>query len=265
MAGKSQFPLLFARAARDKGYRVFALAHEGETLPELGDLVEELLWVKIGQLQKMIDFFKERGVVEAALAGGLTKENMFVNFQPDARALSVAARLTELNDDTVLRAMAEEFEKDGVAIRPSTLYTPELLVPEGVLTRRAPTAAEWADIELGWRVAKTLGTLDVGQLVVIRDRAVLALEAMDGSDETIRRGGRLGREKTVVVKVCKPNQDFRFDLPSVGLGTIEVMKEVRAAVLAVEAGRTLIFDREEMIGAADRAGMAVVARGGGLE
>jgi DUF1009 family protein len=225
------------------------------------DLVAEMQWVKIGRLQEIIDFFKDRNVTEAVMAGGLTKENMFRNFEPDERALALVARLTELNDDHVLRAMADEFETEGIVIRPSTTYTPELLAHEGVLTERAPTDAEQADIALGWRVAKTLGELDVGQLVIVRDRAVLALEAIDGSDATIRRGGALGKENTVVVKVCKPKQDLRFDLPSVGKDTIKVMREVKASVLAVEAGKTLIFDRQEMIRSADEAGIAVVALG----
>jgi DUF1009 family protein len=236
------------------------MALEGETDPGLESLVEEMAWVKIGQLQKMVDFFKGRGLTEAAMAGGLTKENMFVNFAPDARALALAARLTQLNDDTVLRAMADEFETDGILVRPSTLYTPELLAAEGVLTRRKPTPAEETDIAFGWRIVKALGELDVGQLVVVRDRVALALEAIDGSDATIRRGGRLGREQTVVVKVCKPNQDFRFDLPSVGLGTIRTMAEVKASCLAIEAGKTLVFDLNEAVAAADEAGIAIVAR-----
>lgn len=250
-----------ARSARDHGYRLVAVALQGETLPELADLVAEMHWVKIGRLQEMIDFFKARNVTEAIMAGGLTKENMFRNFEPDERALALVARLTELNDDHVLRAMADELETEGIIIRPSTTYTPELLAEKGVLTRRGPTDAEQADIDLGWRIAKTLGQLDVGQLVVVRDKAVLALEAIDGSDATIRRGGALGREKAVVVKVCKPNQDQRFDLPSVGKDTIAVMREVKASVLAVEAGKTLIFDRHEMIRSADDAGIAIVALG----
>ncbi|MEW6264685.1 MAG: UDP-2,3-diacylglucosamine diphosphatase LpxI [Thermodesulfobacteriota bacterium] len=262
VAGSSQFPILLAQAARKNGLSVSAVALEGETDPALADLVDSLLWVKIGQLQKAIDFFKEGRITEAVMAGGLNKKNMFRGFDPDARALAVAARLPHLNDDALLRAMAEEFAQDGIKIKPTTEFTPELAAPEGVLTRRSPTAEETADIEFGWRIAKALGAMDVGQCVVVRRRTVLALEAIEGSDETIRRGGRLAREKAVVVKVCKPNQDLRFDLPCVGLGTLAAMSEVKASVLALEAGRTLMFDREEMIAAADREGMAVIARQG---
>ena len=163
VAGNHQFPLIFAKAARQNGYKVFAVALVGETVPEIEGLVEETLWVKIGQLQKTIDFFKERGVTEAAMAGGLTKENMFVNFEPDERALAIVARLTQLNDDVVLRAMADEFTAEGIAIRPSTLYTPELLAPEGVLTRRQPTEQEMTDVGFGWNIAKKLGELDTAK------------------------------------------------------------------------------------------------------
>ncbi|MFH1090304.1 MAG: UDP-2,3-diacylglucosamine diphosphatase LpxI [Pseudomonadota bacterium] len=262
MAGYGQFPLMLAGSALEKGLKVYAVAYLGETDPGLSDLVEDILWVKIGQLQRTIDFFTKHGVNQAVMAGGLTKKNLYENFEPDARARSLLAGLMNFSDDGVLRALADEYDSEGVTIRPSTLLAPHLLVPEGVLTQRGPNEEEKADIEFGWQVAKALGKLDVGQLVVVRKLVVLALEAIEGSDEAIRRGGRLGREKAVVIKVCKPHQDVRFDLPSVGRGTIEVMKEVQAAVLAVEAGRTLIFDREEMIEAADRAGIAVVAKKG---
>ena len=235
------------------------MAYEGETEPDLEAEVREALWVKVGRLQQTIDYFHERGVTDAVMAGGLTKDNLFANFDPDERALALVARMSDLSDDGILRALAEEYEAEGIRIRPSTMYTPELLAPAGVLSRRAPTDEERADVEFGWRIAKALGDLDVGQCVVVRKLTVLALEAIEGSDETIRRGGRLGRENTVVVKVCKPQQDQRFDLPSVGRGTIEVMDEVKASVLAVEAGRTLMFDREDMLAAADRLGMAVMA------
>ena len=262
MAGESQFPLLIARAARENGIRVYAAAHEGETDPKLGNLVEDMVWIKLGQIQQILDFFKDRGIGQAVMAGGLTKKNIFRNFQPDSRCSSIMARLPDLSDDLLLRAMADEFEKEGVAIRPSTLFTPQLLAPEGLLTSRRPNERESADIDFGWRIAGALGDLDIGQCVVVRDMVVLALEAIEGTDETIRRGGGLGREKAVVVKRSKPGQDLRFDLPAVGLKTISVMAEVKASALAIEAGRTLIFDIEDVAREADRAGIAVLTRKG---
>lgn len=260
IAGNGQFPLLFADAATKNGHTVIAVAHTGETNPLLEEKTAALQWIKVGQLEKTFAFFKSHGVENAVMAGGLSKENILANFEPDDRALSVIARVPDLNDDRFLRALAEEYESAGIAIRESTLYTPELLSPEGVLTEREPSEMEKADVDFGWRIAKELGKLDVGQCVVVKKLTVLAMEAIDGSNETIRRGGRLGREGSVVVKICKPTQDVRFDLPSVGLETIEVMKEAGAAVLAVEAGKTLIFDREDMISAADEAGICILAR-----
>jgi len=238
------------------------VAHEGETDPGLDELAEEVLWVKIGQFKRTVNFFRQNGIGDVVMAGGITKINIFKHFRPDLKTLSLMARVRDLNDDRVLRALAEEFAKEGIIIRPSTIYTPQLLAPEGIPTKRKPTKEESTDIEFGWPIAKSLGRLDAGQCVVVRNRIVLALEAVEGTDETIRRGGRLAREKAVVIKVSKPGQDMRFDVPTVGPETVRVMAEVRASVLAVEAGRTLIFDRKEMILAADRAGITIVARPG---
>jgi hypothetical protein len=259
LAGAGQFPLLLARSGRDKGAALVAVAHEGETEPELENLVDDIIWVKIGQVQRSMDFLAQSDVRQAIMAGGISKKNMFSSFQPDERALALAARLPHLSDDTFLRGLAEEYEKEGIVIRPATYLAPELLAPAGQLSARPLTPEEEADARFGWTIAKRLGELDVGQLVVVRNRAALALEAIDGSDETIRRGGRLGRENAVVVKVVKPSQDYRFDLPSVGLGTLETMVEVKASALVVEAEAALIFDREAMMAAADAAGIAVAA------
>jgi hypothetical protein len=262
IAGSGQFPLLFALGARRAGARLYVAALEGEADPELGREAEEICWVPFGQIGRMVDFFRSRGVAQAAMAGGVTKANLFRNFKPDARILAAFARLTTLNDDTALRALAAVFEQDGIAIRPSTLYTPELLAPAGTLTRRAFTQKETADADFGWTMARAIGGLDIGQCVVVKDRIVLAVEAIEGTDEAVRRGARLGGPGAVVVKVAKPSQDLRFDMPSVGAATVAVMAEVKAAGLIIEAGRTLIFDRAEMIAAADRAGLSILARTG---
>lgn len=238
------------------------MAYDGETDPGLADLAEEVAWVEIGRLGDMFRFFKAHDVGQAVMAGGMTKTDMFGRFRPDEMFLSVMERVGDMNDDHLLRALAEEFEKEGVVIKPATIFTPRLFASEGVLTVRGPGPEEMADVEFGWRVAKSLGELDIGQCVVVRGLTVLALEAIEGTDEAIRRGGRLGREKAVVVKVSKPDQDMRFDVPSVGPETVAVMAEVKASVLALEADRTLLFDREEMIAAADRAGIAIVGRRG---
>jgi UDP-2,3-diacylglucosamine hydrolase len=257
IAGKGQFPLLFAQAARQQGATVIAVAHRGETDPALASLVTELHWIYVGQLGKLIRIFKSAGVRQAVMAGGISRGRLFREFRPDWRALSVVRRAGAGQDDRLLRAVAEELEAEGITIAPSTLFLHDLLAAAGPLSRRSPTPEELADINLGLQAAKELGRLDIGQCVVVRRQVVVALETIEGTDATIRRGGALSGPGAVVVKVSKPGQDLRFDVPAVGLETIATMREVRAAALAVEAGMTLIFDRPEMLKAADQAGIAV--------
>ena len=257
IAGKGQFPLLFAQAARQQGAAVIAVAHRGETDPALAYLVAELHWIYVGQLGKIIRIFKAAGVRRAVMAGGISRGRLFREFRPDWRALSVIRRAGAGQDDRLLRAVADELESEGITIAPSTLFLDDLLAPPGQLSRRPPTPEELPDIDFGVQVAKELGRLDIGQCVVVRRQVVVALEAIEGTDATIRRGGALAGPGAVVVKVSKPDQDLRFDVPAVGLDTIATMPEVKAAVLAVEAGKTLIFDRPEMLKIADQAGIAV--------
>jgi len=257
IAGKGQFPLLFAQAARQQGATVIAVAHRGETDPALASLVAELHWIYVGQLGKIIRIFKAAGVRQAVMAGGISRGRLFREFRPDWRALSVVRRAGAGQDDRLLRAVADELEQEGISIAPSTLFMDDLLAGAGPLSRRAPTPEELSDINLGLTAAKELGRLDIGQCVVVRRQVVVALETIEGTDETIRRGGALAGPGAVVVKVSKPDQDLRFDVPAVGLDTIAAMQEVKAAVLAVEAGRSLIFDRPEMRKLADQAKIAV--------
>jgi len=257
IAGKGQFPLLFAQAARRQGFSVVAVAHRGETDPSLNDLVDEIHWIYVGQLNKIIRIFQAAGVRRAVMAGGITRGRLFRDFRPDLRALSLVRRAGTGKDDRLLRAVADEMAQEGITIAPSTLFLEELLAAPGQLSRRRPTPEEMQDIQLGHEVAKELGRLDLGQCVAVRRGVVVALEAIEGTDETIRRGGTLAGPGTVVVKVSKPQQDLRFDVPAVGRDTIRVMAEVKAAALAVEAGKTLIFNREEMLEAAHRAKIVV--------
>ena len=258
IAGGGQFPLLVADAARKQGTRVVAVAHHGETDAALSDKVDEIVWIKLGQLGQLIKTFKKFGVSKALMAGSIAKKRMF-EIRPDLKGLAIMTKLAIFHDDDILRSVTEEFAKEGVEIVSSTLFMPELLAPEGCLTKRQPTRSEWTDIRFGLKIAKELGRLDIGQSVVVRKKTVLAVEAMDGTDATILRGGALAKEKAVVVKVSKPKQDLRFDVPCVGMETISVISRIKGAVLAVEAGRTLIFDRTEMVKAADREKIAVVA------
>lgn len=260
IAGGGQFPLMVAKAANKQDLRVVAVAHVGETDQLLSELVHEIVWVKLGQINKLIKAFRKNGVTQALMAGSIDKSRMFENVRPDLKGLAVMSKLAVFHDDNILGAFADELEKEGVEIVSSTTHLPELLSPSGCFTRRKPKKDEKEDIDFGWHVAKELGRLDIGQSVVVRKKTVLALEAIDGTNETILRGGRIAKEKAVVVKVSKPQQDLRFDVPSVGLETVKVMSQVKASVLAIEAGKTLMFDRKEMIAYADRHGISIVAR-----
>ena len=258
IAGGGQFPLLFARAAREQGRQVIVVAHKGESSSEIDEVADRICWVKLGQLGKIIKFFRQEGVHEAVLLGTITKTRIFKDILPDLKGLSLWNRLKARQDDSILRAVADVLEEEGIKILDSTYYLKELLFPKGVLTDRSPSPEQIDDINFGWRMAREIGRLDIGQCVVVRDRAVLAVEAIEGTDAAIRRGGALGKEQTVVVKVKKPEQDFRFDLPAIGTRTIESMAEVGAAVLAVEAGQALLFDGAAMVDRANRAGIVVV-------
>ena len=258
IAGGGQFPLLFAKAAQNQGLEVYAAAHKGETDEALTGHVELLQWVKLGQLGKIIDFFKQEGVKKTVFVGSITKTNIFRDVRPDLKGLGLWNKIGIKQDDAILRAVADSLEKDGIEVVASTGYVAELLFPKGILSRKKLSKDQKADITFGWEIARSLGTLDIGQCVVVRNQTVLALEAIEGTDAAIRRGGTLGKEKAVVVKLRKPNQDLRFDLPAIGEKTIESMKEVNAAVLAVEAGYALFFDRESVIRAADAAGIIIV-------
>jgi len=259
IAGGGVFPLMVADAARDKGLRVVAVAHEGETDPLLAEKVNELTWIKLGQFGHLIKALKKAGVTKTVMAGTINKKKMFGNLRPDLRGLTLISKLAIFHDDDILRAVAGELQREGIQIVSSAEHLPELLAPRGNLTRRKPTPSEREDVEFGWSIAKELGRLDIGQCVVVRKKTVLALEAIEGTNETILRGGELAKEKAVVVKVSKPNQDLRFDVPAVGLQTIQAMSEVKASVLAIEAGKTLIFDKPAMISYADRSRIAIVS------
>ncbi|ROQ92228.1 UDP-2,3-diacylglucosamine diphosphatase LpxI domain-containing protein [Desulfosoma caldarium] len=259
IAGGGQFPLLFAEAAKEAGYQVVAVGFDGETDLALASHVHAFHLLKLGQLNKLIRIFHKAGITRVAMAGSINKTRLYAKIRPDWRAFRLLASLRNKKDDHLLRSLAGELEKDGIRVEPSTLFLPGLLAPEGLLTRRHLNAREQRDVLFGWDMAKAVGHLDIGQCLVVKDQAVLAVEGMDGTDETIVRGGRLCRQGAVVIKVSKPIQDLRFDVPAVGLQTIETMRTVKARVLVVEAGKTLIFDREKVVEAADRYGMTIVA------
>jgi DUF1009 family protein len=260
IAGNGMFPILIAQAARQAGKRMIAVAHVGETLPELEPWVESLHWIRLGEFGKLVKIFQKEAVSQVVLAGGIDKKKMFSRVRPDLKGLLLMAKMGQRKDDLILRTLARELAKEGLEVLSSTTLLPSLLAPSGILTRRRPTEEEQRDIDFGWPLAKELGKLDIGQCLVVRKGAVVAVEAIEGTDETIRRGGRLAKEKAVVIKVTKPIQDLRFDLPAIGEQTIRTMQEVKASVLAIEARKTIIFDQEATIRLADRHRMVIVSR-----
>lgn len=255
IAGNGRFPLIFAHTARAAGVSVVAVAHEGETLPELAGLVDAITWIKVGELGRMISTFREADIDRAVMAGGIRKAALLEHFAPDERGMQFLARLGSLGDDTLLRGVAGELESEGIRIVESTLFLSTLLTPAGPLTTRVPDDAQWVDIRHGFRVAKAIGRWDIGQSVVVKSGIVLAVEAIEGTDATIQRGGRSG---AVVVKVSKPQQDLRFDVPAIGPETVRVCTAAGIAVLALEAGKTLLLDKEEILRLADAQGLGIV-------
>lgn len=262
IAGSGQFPQIFAENARRMGLSVVAVAHQGETEQALSDQVDDILWIRVGQIGKVISFFKKRGITSAVMAGGIRKTRIF-EMRPDMRALAILARMKEKKDDLLLRAFAEELEREKIHVEETTRYLSALLAEEGEWTRPLKKE-EKEDIRWGWHLAKQVGALDIGQCIVIRNGIILAVEAIEGTDNTIRRGGNLGKENTIVIKICKPHQDLRFDLPTIGPETIQTMQEVKATVLAVEAGKAIVLEKEIFMKKAKQAGIAVVGYKEGL-
>lgn len=262
IAGEGALPFEVARAARDRGRRVHAVAYHGITDAALEGEVDSFEWLHLGQFQALLDGFAAHGLQEAVLAGKVSKEHLYGDvseLRPDARALEVVARLGDQRDDSVLLAVAEALAGAGIELGSQLDYCTALTSAPGVLGQAVPSPAQWDDIAFGWPIAKAMGGLDIGQSIVVEARAVLAVEAIEGTDEAIRRGGLLGGGRSTAIKVAKPNQDPRFDLPTVGLRTLEAMREAHVGVLAIEAGCTIILDRELLLQAADAEGVAVVS------
>ena len=259
IAGSGQFPIIFSKTARSKGFSIHAAAYVNEADPELARYVDTIEWLHLGQIKRLLKFFKKNDVSQAVMLGGITKTRMFTDVRPDTKAITLIAGMRHTHDDGLLRAFADFLYKSGIEIAASTFLLPELLAPDGCWTRRKPSRVQNRDLALGWKVAKEIGRLDIGQCVVVGGGSVLAIEAIDGTDVTIRRGGALGKGHAVAVKVCKPNQDMRFDVPAVGIETVRSMHVGGVRLLALEAGKTVAFDRQAMIGLADEYGISIVA------
>jgi UDP-2,3-diacylglucosamine hydrolase len=267
LAGSGLFPVQFARKARSLGIPVVCVGVRHEATPELAALAHRFYWAGVARLGRMIRCFKGEGVRRAVMAGKINKSVMHTPWRllrlwPDWRALRFwfLRRRRDNTDDSLLLGIIAEFAADGIRFESALDLCPELLVKAGVLTRRAPSSREEVDISFGWELAKEMGRLDVGQSVAVKEKAVLAVEAIEGTDRAIARAGELCRRGGfVVVKVAKPQQDMRFDVPTVGCSTVEAMYRAGGRVLAIEAGKTIILEQEQTVALADRYGIAIVA------
>jgi len=259
IAGNGRFPFLVLEGAKRAGASVSVAAIREETDPEIERIAEKLIWVGIGQLGKMLRFFKAEGVDRAIMAGQVKHVQIFSRAIPDVRMLKMLLRLPRRNTVALIGAVAHELASEGIELIDSTYFLKDQLPQPGNLSKRKPDEGERGDIEYGLEIANEIARLDLGQTIVVRDRACVAIEAMEGTDAVIRRAGRLVRGRLTVVKIAKPDQDMRFDVPVVGLPTIETMSEAGATCLCITAGKTLIFDREEMLALANKKKMSIVA------
>lgn len=259
IAGKGKLPEAIASEAKSQGYTVSAIALDPLAEKSLDSSVDEIKWVNVGRFGEMIETIKKYGIKEAVMAGKVPKSLLYKsNIIPDMRAIKLLFSLKDRSDDSILKAISEELEKEGIKLLDITAFSSKLLTPQGILTGDKLSDDEWKDISFGWKVAKEVGRLDIGQTVVVKNQAVIAVEAIEGTDEAIRRGGRLAGKGAVVVKVSKPDQDMRFDVPVVGLDTLNAMTEVSARVLAIEAKNSIILDRDKIIEESKKAGISVI-------
>jgi DUF1009 family protein len=264
IAGNGRFPFLALQGARSLGHDVTVVAVKEEAFPELETAAREagaaLHWVSLGHLGKCIKILKEAGVHQALMAGQVKHAKIFSGIIPDLTLLSVLTKLRARNTDALISAVAEVLRGEGIELLNSTAFLEPLLAQAGTLSRRAPSAQELEDMAFGYRVADAIAALDVGQTIVVKDKAVVAVEAMEGTDAVIRRAGEIAGPGTTIVKVAKPKQDMRFDVPVVGVATIEMMTAAGATALSIDAGKTLVVDGQRFFDAADRAGIALVGR-----
>ncbi len=264
IAGNGRFPFLIVEAARRMGRPLSVVAINDEAFPELEAEVRaadgRLEWIALGQLGKAIKFLKSEGVTEAVMAGQVKHVKIFGDVMPDFTLLSVLMKLKSKNTDALISAVAEVLSEKGITLIDSTALLAPMLAGAGLITSRPPSEAERADIDFGYAMADAIAGLDIGQTIVVKDKAVVAVEAMEGTDAAIARAGTLAGAGCSVVKVAKPNQDMRFDVPVVGMATIDAMRAAGATALSLDAGKALIFDRETFVAAANDAGIAVIGR-----
>jgi UDP-2,3-diacylglucosamine hydrolase len=260
IAGNGVYAQLIAEAARKAGVKkIIAAAFTDETDPILEQHVDMLEWMRVGQLGRLLKFFRSQGIHHAIMAGQIAPKNLF-DLRPDLKALILLGKLKQRNAESIFAAVAEELAKIDVDLLPATTFLEDALAKSGVIAGPKLSPRQEHDVEFGWNVAKEIARLDIGQTIVIKNGTIVAVEALEGTNETIKRGGTLAREGAVMVKVSKPNQDMRFDVPVIGVETVRIAAESGVRVIAVEAGRTLLLEQDAIIELANRSNMSIVAR-----
>ncbi len=260
IAGNRKFPLLFAVAAKKKGCSIVAIAIKGDTSPKLKNLVDKIYWIGLSEFQKMFDILKNEAVEGVVMAGQISPRRLFSKEINKSEELKqILQSLKDKKTDTLFGAVAQKLEAEGLTLLDSTTFIEEYLPKKGTLTKHEPDFDTWEDVYFGLSLAKAVASLDIGQTVAVKSKAIVAVEAFEGTDNLIRRSGRIGRGKIVIVKVSKPKQDMRFDIPVIGFNTIKNLVKAKGKCLAFEAGKTLFLDREESIRLADKKGISIVA------
>jgi len=260
IAGNGVYPRLLADSARKAGTRkIVAAAFSDETDPAIGQHVDAVEWLRVGELSQLLSFFREQNVRHAIMAGQIAPRNLF-DLRPDWKALLLLAKLKRRNADSIFSAIAEELAKVNVELLPAITFLEDYLAPRGLIAGSKLSRREEEDVDFGWKVAKQIAELDIGQTVVVKSGTVLAVEGLDGTNETIKRGGKLARKGAVMIKVAKPNQDMRFDVPVIGVETIRIAADSKIKVIAVEANKTLLLERDAIVNLAQQSKISIVGR-----
>ncbi len=258
IAGKGVYPLLLAQSAKKQGVKnVFAIAFSKETKPEIEKYADEVKWIRLGQLQAMLDTLQNSGIKHAVMAGQITPTHLF-RVRMDKRMISLLKQLTFRNAETIFGAVANELKSIGIQLMPASMFMENHMSTPGIMTKRTPSDSERTDVDLGVKAAQAISSMNIGQTVVIKNGTVLAVEAFEGTDDTIKRAGKLGGPGSVVVKLAKHEHDMRFDIPVIGIHTIKMLKQIKASVLAIEAGRSILLEQDRIIKEANKIGLSLI-------
>ena len=260
IAGNGVYPRLLADSARKAGVKkMVAAAFTDETDPTLTQHVDVIEWMRVGQLSRLLNFFRDQNIHHAIMAGQIAPKNLF-DLHPDWKALLVLAKLKQRNAESIFAAIADELAKIDVDLLPATTFLEDFLVPAGLIAGPKLSPREEEDVAFGWKIAKEIAGLDIGQTAIVKNGTIVAVEALEGTNDAIKRGGALARKGAVMVKVAKPNQDMRFDIPVIGIETIRVAMDAKLRVIAIESGKTLLLERDAIVDLAERAKISIVAR-----